>query len=165
LWWVRVELISSTESEFIMSTAAIVPTRTFGALAAATAASSSEDRPTAMAWLNIGYPVEFVNAKSGETETRFISIPVGIPLDTQKPINITSRNDIMQEMQAAQNELLKQLQDVAAGMEAGGEVMVDLQLQLRRINDKVEAPTITEASPFARKGSLLVEQEVPAKSK
>ncbi len=96
-----------------------------------------------------------MNPASGEKENRFISIPVGIPLDTQKPINITSRNAVMSEMQAAQNQLLTELQELAAGMDAGGEVMIDLQLQLRRVNDKVEAPTITEASPFARKGSLV----------
>lgn len=134
--------------------ATVVPARTFGSLVAPSAAA--EDRPTAMAWLNIGYPVEFVNPKTGETESRFISIPVGVPLDTQKPINITSRNDVMQGMQAAQNELLRQLQNAAAGMDAGAEAIVDLQIQLRRINDKVEAPTITEASPFARKGNLFV---------
>lgn len=140
----------------------ITLSRPSGIFAGQQAPAQEAERPQAMLWGNLGYPVTFKNPTTGEMEERFISIPVGVPVDTQKPINITTRSPIMAEMQAAQNQLLADLQAAGAEMEPGAEQVVHgLEFRLRRVNDKVEAPTITEASPFARKVSLFSQAEAP----
>jgi hypothetical protein len=117
--------------------------------------AAPEARPEAQVWLNIGYEsAPFTNPATGETETRFVSIPVGVPLDTQKPID--KRN--MTDLNAAQNDLLADLQKAAASLESGEERDVVLTLRMRRVRDS-ETPVIGDDSPFARKVDLFA---VPA---
>lgn len=134
-----------------MSTTAIQPQRTFGSFAQDQQATAPEPRPEAQVWLNFGYESDPVtNRVTGEAETKFVSLPVGIPLDTQKPID--KRN--MSELQAAQNDLLSDLQEAAASLEPGEEREVILVCRMRRINSNV-APTVGADSPFARKVELF----------
>lgn len=116
-----------------------------------------EDLPKANAWLNLGYEVEVLvrDAEGKEaTETRFVSIPVGIPLDTMDPINITTRNTEFAQLQAAQNDLLQQLKDLAAGRNPGDALIVPLQVQLRRVNGPAQVPAADASNPFAGKLDL-----------
>lgn len=144
-----------------MSISPIIPARTFGAQAAAAAASNTtEQRPDAKAWLNIGYysdPVK--NPVTGEMERKFVSIPVGVPLDTQRAIGApTERNPRgktnLTELQVAQNDLLSHLQAAAAGMQPGESNDVQLTIQLRRVNEN-EAPVIGAESPLALRQPLF----------
>ena len=112
--------------------------------------SSKDDRPKAQFWLNIGYPVT-VKTESGE-EQRFVSLPTGIPLDTQEALPTNSRNAEFAAFQAARNNLHDQFMAVAAKLQPGEEKIIGLgdsglALQIRRVNE-ASAPVSTEHNPF-----------------
>ena len=112
--------------------------------------SSKDDRPKAQFWLNIGYPVT-VKTESGE-EQRFVSLPTGIPLDTQEALATNSRNAEFAAFQAARNNLHDQFMAVAAKLQPGEEKIIglgdsNLALQIRRVNEE-SAPVSTEHNPF-----------------
>ena len=121
---------------------------TFGKLQANN--SSKDDRPKAQFWLNIGYPVT-VKTESGE-EQRFVSLPTGIPLDTQEALATNSRNAEFAAFQAARNNLHDRLMAVAAKLQPGEEKIIGLgdsglAIQIRRVNEE-SAPVSTEHNPF-----------------
>ncbi len=124
-----------------------------GVAAASQGTNSKADLPKATAWLNIGYTVQ-VTLSDGSTEDRFVSIPVGIPLDTMEPIKITSRNVEYAQFQAAQNDLLEQLKAHAAKGNPGDASMIPLEIQLRRVNGPATVPAADETNPFAAKLTL-----------
>ena len=112
--------------------------------------SSKDDRPKAQFWLNIGYPVT-VKTEAGE-EQRFVSLPTGIPLDTQEALATNSRNAEFAAFQAARNNLHDQFMAVAAKLQPGEEKIIGLgdsglALQIRRVNVE-SAPVSTEHNPF-----------------
>ena len=120
----------------------------FGSQSKATAAKG--DRPKAQFWLNIGYPVT-VKTEAGE-EQRFVSLPTGIPLDTQEALATNSRNAEFAAFQAARNNLHDQFMAVAAKLQPGEEKIIGLgdsglALQIRRVNEE-SAPVSTEQNPF-----------------
>lgn len=126
---------------------------TFGASKKNTS-TKTEDRPAANYWLNIGYPVEVQN-EEGVTETRFVSLPVGIPLDNQKLLPTNSRNEGFAQFQSARNDLHAQLMALAEGLAAGEEKMINLQIQLRRVNEENTASKPGSGNPFSKKLSLV----------
>ena len=112
--------------------------------------SSKDDRPKAQFWLNIGYPVT-VKTESGE-EQRFVSLPTGIPLDTQEALPTNSRNSEFAAFQAARNNLHDQFMAVAAKLQPGEDKIIGLgdsglAIQIRRVNEE-SAPVSTEQNPF-----------------
>ena len=122
---------------------------TFGSQSKATAAK--DDRPKAQFWLNIGYPVTVKNGE-GVEEQRFVSLPTGIPLDTQEPLATNSRNAEFAAFQAARNNLHDQFMAVAAKLQPGEEKIIGLgdsglALQIRRVNEE-SAPVSTGQNPF-----------------
>ena len=123
--------------------------KTFGNQAKA-ATAVKEDRPKANLWLNIGYSVEVDTAEG--VEQRFVSLPVGIPLDTMEPLPTNSRNADFAAFQAARNNLHDQFMAVAAKLQPGEEKIIGLgdsglALQIRRVNQE-SAPVPTEQNPF-----------------
>lgn len=117
-----------------------------------TAAQATEERKKADFWLNIGYQVE--TEKDGETVQRFISLPTGIPLDTQEHLPIRGNNQDFKNMRSAQNELLDMLKEAAAAMQPGEAQIVNLQIELRRVNGE-QAATPSESNPFSLKSKLV----------
>lgn len=117
--------------------------KTFGA-SNNNAAASNSDRPKAKFWLNIGY-----TAGEGE-DSKFISLPTGIPLDTQEPLSTKSSNEDFRAMRCAQNDLLEQLIAFAEGLEPGAEGIIQLQVQLRRVKEEA-APIAADENKYARK--------------
>jgi hypothetical protein len=120
---------------------------------AAASGNAREELPKAQTWLNIGYPVE--TTENGEKVTRFVSLPQGIPLDTQKAIEIKTRNQTFGAFQQAQNELLSQVQAEAAKLAPGGETLIamgesGLYIQLRRVNDAPVTPASGAENQFVR---------------
>lgn len=121
------------------------------------AGTSRADLPKANGWLNFGYTVEIGADAEGNEETRFVSLPVGIPLDTMEPLTINSRNQEFAQFQAARNDLLDQLKIVLGTMAPGEEriLCVDgttgLSVQLRRINDPAAVPAADASNKFAIK--------------
>lgn len=114
-------------------------------------AAIAGDKPKAQFWLNIGYD-------SGVTDedgtSRFVSLPVGIPLDTQEKLPTNSRNKDFGAFQAARNDLLDQLMELAHSMEPGEEQVLNLAIQIRRVNDTAPEASTTD-NKFARKISLV----------
>ena len=121
--------------------------KVFGLPSADAATPAKDDRPKAQFWLNLGYTVE-VKTSTG-TEERFISLPLGIPLDTQEPEKTNSKNREWAMIQAARNVLLEELKDYAQHLAPGDERIIELQVQLRRVNDEAQIPE--GENPFIRK--------------
>lgn len=136
-----------------MSNAINISRQAFGPKTAAAPAANS--RPKAQVWMNIGYTVE-VPLDGGAVESRFINLPMGLPLDTMEEVATTSSNEVYAAMQIAKNDLLKQLLTAAAELAPGQERIVNLQVQLRRVNDATANAGLSDpaANPFLRKQAL-----------
>jgi hypothetical protein len=99
-------------------------------------------------WLNIGYDID-VQAEDGTMTTKFVPIPVGAALDTQKPLDVSSKNEGFSAFQQARNDLLTQLIELGATFKPGQEETINLIVKLRRVEDK--RPVIQpEGNPFSR---------------
>lgn len=137
-------------------------TRTFGAGSQSNQAGSSNDRsqaPKAKIWLNIGYVAENIPTADGNgVEDRFVSLPVGIPLDTMEKLPTNSRNQAYAQFQAARNDLYDQIMAAASQLQPGEDIVIGSQvatgglcIQVRRVNDeRAEAPAVDDSNPFAR---------------
>ncbi len=131
---------------------------TRGVAAAAAVPSSRKDLPKAQLWLNVGYIMAVtVTMADGTTEDReeFVSLPVGIPLDTQEPKAITGTSDIYRKRVAAQNKLLEDAQKLGAELEPGCDAIIGdrngLCIQIRRVSAEQAAPSVDETeNPFVR---------------
>lgn len=118
---------------------------TFGQSNKSETTSAKEAKPKAQLWLNIGYV-----ANEGTEDAKFISLPTGIPLDTQEALPTNSSNADFRAMRSAQNDLLEQLIEYAKDLEPGEEGIINLQVQLRRV--KAEAADIpADENKYARK--------------
>lgn len=128
--------------------------RTFGAgnnNSSAASTSTTTDKPKAKFWLNIGY----VAAGAGDDgEDRFVSLPVGIPLDTMEHVATNSRSDSYREFQSARNDLLDQIMSVAAELAPGQDQELNLTIQLRRVAEE-QAPVEAGNNRFARELNLV----------
>ena len=134
--------------------------KTFGASSdQSSTTSNSSDRsaqPKAKIWLNIGYVVENVPTSDGSgTESRFVSLPVGIPLDTMEKLPTNSRNQLYAQFQAARNDLFDQLMAVASELQPGEDrifgVENGLAIQIRHVAAERENITVGADNPFAMK--------------
>jgi hypothetical protein len=126
------------------------------------AGNQSTQRRDAQLWMNIGYQAEVPtdSGTEGETETVFVSLPYGIPLDTQEAFDLAKiRNAKMASLRDAQNGLLEQVMDVANALAPGEERILasdknGLCIQVRRVNAAAEAPA--EGTNSLRKPLKLV---------
>ncbi|MDR5839340.1 hypothetical protein [Caballeronia sp. LZ034LL] len=125
------------------------------ALFSANAAPQAGEAPKKKAnfWINVGL------TKMVDGEEVFLSLPLGIPLDTQEPLDTRSSNRDFAQMQAARNSIVEQLKTYAESMAAGDEVIIDLQVQLRRVKEYDAISTKPEENKFAMDLQL-----VPAKA-
>lgn len=121
--------------------------KTFGKNSASN--SASESKPKAQFWLNIGYV-----ANEGTEDEKFISLPTGIPLDTQEHLPTNSSNADFRALRCAQNDLLEQLLDFAKDLEPGAEGIIQLQVQLRRVKAP-EADIPADENKYARTLSFV----------
>lgn len=103
----------------------------------------ASDRPKAQVWLNVGYEVE-VPAEDGSAEKVFVSLPMGIPVDTMEQARVNG-TDRWKQFQGARNDLLGQIQELAKGMTPGTEQTINLKVQIRRVTED-NAPAT--ANPF-----------------
>lgn len=120
-----------------------------------TSAAASDERAKAQLWLNFGY-VSDVQDEDGKY--KFVSLPVGIPLDTQEPLSVNSKNLEFRAFQTARNDLMAQLIDAGKSLEPGEEKIIamgdnGLAVQIRRVNDEVAAVP-ADQNQFARKISF-----------
>lgn len=112
----------------------------------------SDDRPKAQYWLNIGFESNF---KDEDGSYRFVSLPQGIPLDTQERLPVP-RNREFAAFQAARNDVLDQLLAAAKKLAPGEAKIIcldentGLAVQLRRVNEEAEEIP-ADQNPFVRK--------------
>lgn len=144
-------MANSTGVDFAAALAALKNTQT-----AAKPAATASDKPKAALWLNIGYhvPVE-VTAADGTTsmENRFVSLPVGIPVDTMQLLPENSQNLVYAAFQSARNELLKLIIAAGANLGDGEERPIALEIQLRRVSAP-QAPIAPDTNPFIKQIKL-----------
>lgn len=115
------------------------------------AVKASSDKVQAEYWLNIGY---LSNVKDEDGTYRFVSLSVGIPLDTAPVLDTSSRNESYSFFQQARNQLRDEILKEAAKLAPGEDVIFDaapngLAMQVRRVG--APAPAATGVNPFARK--------------
>lgn len=98
-----------------------------------TSTASKDERPQAQFWMNIGFMSE--NPETGEE--LFVSLPVGLPLDTMAAMKVSGNNAEWRQLAAAKNALLEQLQQAVQAMEPGAEHTIPgLTVQVRRVNSE-----------------------------
>ena len=111
---------------------------------------AGEDLPTAEYWINIGYVTE----ANAEGNYGFVSLPMGIPLDTMNEANERVNNEELRMFRGAQNDLHKQLLDAASKLKPGEDVVFEtengLGIQIRRRNDEPDNVDIRD-NHFAKK--------------
>ncbi len=141
----------------------------FRPMGAAASQTSNEDKPKAEYWLNVGYCVDVeveaaTKGKPAVTERRFVSLPVGIPLDTMELVPSNSRNANWAMFQTARNELRDDLlKGAAEALKPGDDMIIagdaedptSLCLQIRRVGGEIE-PVATENNPFSRKPKITI---------
>lgn len=107
------------------------------------APAAREERQDAKVWINIGYYVTI-----GE-DTKFVNLPLGMPLDTMKPARITGQNEDWIKLQTARNGLLNEMQKLGAELAPGQTVDMNqtggLVIQLRRVAEAVEVASTDNA--------------------
>ncbi|QWY83464.1 RNA polymerase RNAP1 subunit A protein [Rhizobium phage RHph_X2_28B] len=97
---------------------------------------AAQERAKTQIWLNVGFETQVPVMRDGEQvmETRFINLPVGIPIDTTEKLEIRGQNEEWNKLQGARNWLLEQLQKHGAGMGAGAEEVVQgLVVKIKRV--------------------------------
>ncbi|UCR75553.1 putative RNAP1 subunit A [Alcaligenes phage vB_Af_QDWS595] len=118
-----------------------------------TGGTSAKDKPKTKIWLNVGYPIQvkYTDEQGNEAVREdFISLPLGLSLDDQKPRDLSRiTNEEYRNRMAAQNNLLEQLQKGAAELAPGEARIVKLCIQMRHINEDKEAPPV-ESNPFIK---------------
>ena len=115
------------------------------------AAPATPAKPKATIWLNAGYTTTVV--VDGVQEERFVNLPMGMPVDTMELLPTNSRNQEFAQFRMAQNDLLNQIMELGKTMAPGEAKTINLELQLRRVNEDV-APVPNGENPFARIGGL-----------
>ena len=116
-------------------------------------ANAKDELPKSEFWLNVGYSVDTKN-EEGHNETVFISLPMGIALDSMKPVKTTSSNKRFQHIQQARNSLAEQIMEFCKTLQPGETGNLNLQIQVRRVSEEAAA-TSTDGNEFVRKLSLV----------
>lgn len=100
--------------------------------------NTSQTRKPAKYWANIGYQVQYPikGSPTGETETRFLSLAQGVALDNLEDLPTNQRDEVFAGFRAGQNALRDQLIALAQSLPPGGETIVNLQVQVRRVNEE-----------------------------
>lgn len=106
-------------------------------------AAQAEDREPSQFWLNVGVETE-------DEEYPFLSVPMGIPLDSVQPLKVSGKNEKFKQFRAAQNDLLSQIMEIAQSLKPGEDAVINLKAQVRRIDD-AQPQTISEGNVFAVK--------------
>jgi hypothetical protein len=99
--------------------------------------NGKQPKPPAEFWLNVGYNAPGAG-KDGED--LFVSLPVGIPLDTIDALSTKSSNEDFRMLQAARNSLWEQMLEQAKQLAPGQDAVFDFQIQLRRVRAEEHVP-------------------------
>ena len=116
----------------------------FGKNAPVAGVTVTEDKPKSQLWVNIGYTIQ-VNG-----EDVFVSIPMGIPVDSVKELPTNTRNQDFNLLNQARNQLLADIAAASEDLEAGESHVLELEVQLRRVDKEVDPLPAGSANPFLR---------------
>lgn len=116
----------------------------FGKNAPATSPAIVEEKVKSQLWVNVGYSIE-VNG-----ESVFVSIPMGIPVDSVKELPTNTRNTEFNLLNQARNQLLADITAASEDLEAGESHVLELEVQLRRIDKEVDPLPANGNNPFLR---------------
>lgn len=119
--------------------------------------ASQNERPQADVWLNVGYYVPVYDGEGNQVDTKFVSLRLGIPIDTMELEAVPPPNGNNEDYRAlieAKNALQIQLKEAGSKLQPGQGVPVDLQLQLYRRANRESAPIPAEKNPYLRKISI-----------
>lgn len=101
----------------------------------------------AQIWINVGYTVELPDGTK-----KFVSFPLGIPLDQCQPVKTNSSNVDWSLFQQARNELLEQAIAFGYSLPAGEAAPIDLEVQIRHVSTEAEMILLpAQANPYTRK--------------
>lgn len=114
--------------------------------------STPAERDQSQFWLNVGYTAD---------DGRFVSLPYGLPMDNMADVRVSGQNEEWVALSHARNDLKAELLEAAGQLEPGQEVIVQLEVRLRRINTQMNVDAAT--NPYRRtSGPLIVPVEEPA---
>jgi len=116
------------------------------------AAPANPPRKPSEFWINVGLPVPGMS----DDKFSFLSLPLGIPLDTMNPVELRGSNQEFLEFRAAQNALLDKVQKAAKDLRPGEAVELGLMVQLRRILGEPTAPASNRFLQILGAPSLVV---------
>ena len=117
----------------------------FGAKATAAKVTVVEEKVKSQLWVNVGYSIEV------EGQQVFVSIPMGIPVDSIKELPTNTRNTEFNLLNQARNQLLADITSGAEDLESGESHVLELEVQLRRIDKEVDPLPAGSTNPFLRK--------------
>lgn len=116
-----------------------------------------EQRPQAEIWLNAGYYVPVLDEEGNQVDTKFVSLRLGIPIDTMELEVVPPPNGNNEDYRAlieAKNALQVQLKEAGSKLAPGQGVPVNLELQLYRRSNRENIPVPAEKNPYLRKISV-----------
>ena len=118
----------------------------FGAKAAAAAKTTTivEEKVKSQLWINVGYSIDV------EGESVFVSIPMGIPVDSVKELVTNTRNTEFNLLNQARNQLLADITAASEDLEAGESHVLELEVQLRRVDKEPDPLPTGSVNPFLR---------------
>lgn len=108
-------------------------------------APAAEERAKSQLWANIGLTAK---GAGQEGEDVFISLPYGVPVDTMTPSTVPTKPGYGRNMFNAKNALLTELQAMGADLKPGESIVVQLEVQLQRINDVAAAEATDAENPL-----------------
>ena len=110
----------------------------------ASTATVVEDKPKSQLWVNVGY-TQVVNGVDV-----FVSIPMGIPLESVKELVTNTRNVEFNQLNQARNQLLADILAASEDLEAGESHVLELEVQVRRIDKEPDPLPTGSVNPFLR---------------
>lgn len=120
--------------------------------AAPATAAAAPKKESAKIWLNFGYNRPVADA-AGNQSTVFVSLPFGIPVDTQDMKDLKGSGNMLQ-LRKWQNELLEEVVRIGNDLEPGAEKILafdgtnGLAIQIRRVKGEVTADQIESGERF-----------------
>ena len=112
------------------------------------AGNGATERVKAQHYLNIGYEAEWTDPETGEKFVEFISIPVGVAIDTMNPREVRGKDPKYRWILQSGNALLAQLQGMVASLPAGESGVIPA-LEVRGTHASGAQPALDEATTAA----------------
>lgn len=122
--------------------------------------AGTTERVASKLWLNVGYEVQ-----TADGEIHFVTLPVGLPIDTMKTVQIRGQKEDWVQQAHAKNEFLELVQKFGAELKPGQEETVNFVVKIRRANEeldvsqKVNPYSIANAAAMFAKPALVNQPE------